>query len=175
MFDDLGGVVVELDEGLRIARALGANMAAILQNHGLLTVGETVDAAIWWYVAMENCCKVQLLVEAAKGNANLQTIADSIAKQTHSLIICWMVSVPTILCKDKKIRARLSSMKYSTPVEMKVVLIVLKVIHCAQIVGIHIYVDIIKIVIEVKYYMNVISIIPLPAEPARQSCKCNSK
>jgi ribulose-5-phosphate 4-epimerase/fuculose-1-phosphate aldolase len=66
VYDDFGGVVVELDEGARIARALGKCKAAILQNHGLLTVGETVDAAAWWYIAMEKCCQVQLLAEASR-------------------------------------------------------------------------------------------------------------
>ena len=46
LYDDFGGVVVELDEGQRIANALGPNKAAILQNHGLLTVGKTVDEAV---------------------------------------------------------------------------------------------------------------------------------
>ena len=49
VFDDYSGVVVDLDEGDRIAKALGNKKAAILQSHGLLTVGETVDAAVWWY------------------------------------------------------------------------------------------------------------------------------
>ena len=43
LYDDFGGVVVDLDEGARIAQALGGHKAAILANHGLLTVGRTVD------------------------------------------------------------------------------------------------------------------------------------
>ncbi|MGA0525299.1 class II aldolase/adducin family protein, partial [Escherichia coli] len=65
LYDDFGGVVVELDEGQRIAQALGGNKAAILQNHGLLTVGKTVDEAAWWFITMERSCQVQLLAEAA--------------------------------------------------------------------------------------------------------------
>jgi ribulose-5-phosphate 4-epimerase/fuculose-1-phosphate aldolase len=61
VYTDYGGVVVELDEGERLAKALGSCKAAILQNHGLLTVGETVDAAVWFYIAMERCCQVQML------------------------------------------------------------------------------------------------------------------
>jgi hypothetical protein len=52
-------------EGERIARALGEHKAAILQNHGLLTVGETVDEAAWWFITMERSCQAQLLAEAA--------------------------------------------------------------------------------------------------------------
>jgi ribulose-5-phosphate 4-epimerase/fuculose-1-phosphate aldolase len=65
VFEDYTGVVVDLEEGKRIAHALGSGKAAILANHGLLTVGDTVDAAAWWFIAMERCCKVQLLAEAA--------------------------------------------------------------------------------------------------------------
>ena len=33
----------------RIAKALGTKKAAILQNHGLLTAGKTIDEVAWWY------------------------------------------------------------------------------------------------------------------------------
>lgn len=65
LFDDFSGVVLDNSEGQRIAAALDGGKAAILQNHGLLTVGETVDAAAWWYIAMERSCQAQLLAEAA--------------------------------------------------------------------------------------------------------------
>jgi ribulose-5-phosphate 4-epimerase/fuculose-1-phosphate aldolase len=41
LYEEYSGVAVELDEGHRIAKALGSCKAAILQNHGLLTVGKT--------------------------------------------------------------------------------------------------------------------------------------
>lgn len=65
VFDDYAGVVVDPDEGRRIARALGPRKALILRNHGLLTVGSTVDAAAWWFITMERSCQVQLLARAA--------------------------------------------------------------------------------------------------------------
>jgi ribulose-5-phosphate 4-epimerase/fuculose-1-phosphate aldolase len=66
LFDDYTGAVLELEEGKRIAHALGANKAVILSNHGLLTVGQTsVDEAVWWFIAMERNCQAQLLAEAA--------------------------------------------------------------------------------------------------------------
>jgi len=57
--------VFATEEGDRIARALGDNKAVILRNHGLLTVGQTVDEAVWWFLAMERSCQSQLLAEAA--------------------------------------------------------------------------------------------------------------
>ncbi len=45
VFADFTGVVYETTEGERIAQALGQRKAAILQNHGLLTVGHCVEEA----------------------------------------------------------------------------------------------------------------------------------
>jgi ribulose-5-phosphate 4-epimerase/fuculose-1-phosphate aldolase len=65
LFDDFTGVVNDVDEGKRIAAALGDRKAVILRNHGLLTVGSTVDAAAWWFISMERSAQVQLLAKAA--------------------------------------------------------------------------------------------------------------
>ncbi len=65
VFGEFSGVVLDTSEGRKIAEALGPRKAVILQNHGLLTVGPTVEAAVWRYVAMENACHAQLLAEAA--------------------------------------------------------------------------------------------------------------
>src|SRR5882757_3002469 len=65
LFDDFTGVVLELDEGKRISEALGDNKAVILRNHGLLTVGHSVDAAVWSFITMDRSCQAQLLAEAA--------------------------------------------------------------------------------------------------------------
>ena len=83
VFDDYTGVVLDLEEGRRIGEALGSNKAAILQNHGLLTVGETVDAAAWWFTTMERSCQAQLLAEAA-GEPKL--IDEAVARQTAELV-----------------------------------------------------------------------------------------
>ncbi|KKB34016.1 class II aldolase/adducin family protein [Bacillus thermotolerans] len=63
LFNDFTGVVYELEEGKRIAEALGNYKAVILQNHGLLTVGQTVEEAVWWFVSMEEACKTQIMAE----------------------------------------------------------------------------------------------------------------
>jgi len=66
VFDDYTGVVLDLEEGKRIAHALGGCKAVILSNHGLLTVGQTsVDEAAWWFITMERTCQAQLVAEAA--------------------------------------------------------------------------------------------------------------
>lgn len=45
------GVVLEVEEGQRIAKALGPHKAVILRNHGLLTGGASVDEAAWWFIS----------------------------------------------------------------------------------------------------------------------------
>ena len=65
VFDDYTGVVLDTSEGERIGAALGRNKAVILRNHGLLTVGKTVDAAVFWFITMDRCCHTQLMAEAA--------------------------------------------------------------------------------------------------------------
>ncbi|MDQ2651290.1 MAG: class II aldolase/adducin family protein [Actinomycetota bacterium] len=66
VFEDFTGVVLDLEEGKRIAHALGSNKAVILANHGLLTVGTTsVDEAAWWFITMERTCQAQLVAEAS--------------------------------------------------------------------------------------------------------------
>ncbi|MFA5886094.1 MAG: class II aldolase/adducin family protein [Acidimicrobiia bacterium] len=65
VFDDYTGVVLDLEEGKRLAVALDDHKAVILSNHGLLTVGHTVDEAAWWFITMERTCHAQLLAEAA--------------------------------------------------------------------------------------------------------------
>lgn len=66
---DFGGVVFTEAEGQRLAAALGPRgKGMILRNHGLLTVGNTVDEAAYLYTLMERSCEVQLQVEAAAAN-----------------------------------------------------------------------------------------------------------
>jgi ribulose-5-phosphate 4-epimerase/fuculose-1-phosphate aldolase len=64
LFDDYAGVVVDLEEGKRIAHALGEHKAVILRNHGLLTVGRSVEEAAWWFITMDRSCHAQLLASA---------------------------------------------------------------------------------------------------------------
>lgn len=65
VYDDFTGVVLALEEGRKIAQALGTCKACILSNHGLLSVGHTVEEAAWWFITMERSCQAQLLAEAA--------------------------------------------------------------------------------------------------------------
>jgi ribulose-5-phosphate 4-epimerase/fuculose-1-phosphate aldolase len=82
LFDDYTGAVLDIEEGKRLAHALGDHKAAILVNHGLLTVGRTVEEAAWWFVTMERTCQAQLLAEAAGSPI---AIRPDVAKKTGEL------------------------------------------------------------------------------------------
>jgi ribulose-5-phosphate 4-epimerase/fuculose-1-phosphate aldolase len=83
LFNDYTGVVLDVEEGQRIGQALGSYKAVILRNHGLLTVGRSVDEAAWWFITMERSCQAQLLAEAA-GEPIL--ISPDNAKKTHDQV-----------------------------------------------------------------------------------------
>ncbi|MFG2147982.1 class II aldolase/adducin family protein [Streptomyces sp. NPDC048696] len=91
LFDAYTGVVVDAEEGRRIAAAIGAYKAVILRNHGLLTVGDSVDAAAWWFLSMERCAQVQLAARAA-GKPVLIDRADAAAThdQLGSDLVAWI-------------------------------------------------------------------------------------
>jgi ribulose-5-phosphate 4-epimerase/fuculose-1-phosphate aldolase len=83
LFADYSGVVSQLDEGKRIAATLGPKKAVILANHGLLTVGGTIDEAAWWFITMERTCAAQLAAMAA---GETRSIPDAVARHTHDQI-----------------------------------------------------------------------------------------
>ena len=96
VYSNFGGIVLAQEEGENIAAALGPKVsdrfpssirqsscfqpiqhrAAILQNHGLLTLGDTVDEAMALFTNLDRLCGVQLEVEAAAANGLKKSIID---------------------------------------------------------------------------------------------------
>jgi ribulose-5-phosphate 4-epimerase/fuculose-1-phosphate aldolase len=93
VYNSYGGVVLAAEEGDRIAEALGSGKGCILMNHGLLTVGATVDEAAFLFGSMERSCQVQLLAEAAAANG----IKKVIISDEEAAYNFKMESDPTIL------------------------------------------------------------------------------
>ncbi len=87
VYAQYGGLALDGEEGRRIADALGNGKGCILMNHGLLTVGSTVDEAAYLFRLMEKSCEVQLLAEAAAANGNLkkQIILDEEAGYNYKM------------------------------------------------------------------------------------------
>lgn len=67
-------------EGDFLAKALEGNRALLLKNHGLLTVGESVDEAAFLFISLEKICQSQIAAESIGTNLILaEEIANRIA------------------------------------------------------------------------------------------------
>ncbi|ODQ46569.1 hypothetical protein PICMEDRAFT_77608 [Pichia membranifaciens NRRL Y-2026] len=65
------------DIGRSIFERLGENgRALILQNHGLITIGSTVDEAAYLFLLLEKSCKIQLLVNSAANHGISKKLMD---------------------------------------------------------------------------------------------------
>jgi hypothetical protein len=62
---NFGGLILSTDEGKAIAKALGNKKAALLGNHGLLTAGPSIEAAVAWFVLLDKLCEIQLVADAS--------------------------------------------------------------------------------------------------------------
>ncbi|KAF1962281.1 arad-like aldolase/epimerase [Byssothecium circinans] len=85
VYTNFGGLVLASEEGTRIAEALGNGKAAILQNHGILTVGQSVDEAAFWFLSLDKTCQAQLLVDAASAGTGVRpkVIPDEEAEESY--------------------------------------------------------------------------------------------
>ena len=64
--DHAGQVAVEEHAGTDVAAAFAGIKAALHQNHGLLTASRhSIDAAAFWFIALERCCQQQLALYGA--------------------------------------------------------------------------------------------------------------
>lgn len=90
LYESFNGIVLAAKEGKEIAACLGNRKAALLQNHGLLTVGETIEATVFWFISLEKCCHAQLMADAAAGGRGSETVKinDEDATFTYK-VICY--------------------------------------------------------------------------------------
>lgn len=96
-YHDYEGVAFNLEERARIQASLGENMALVLKNHGLLSVGETVADAFQIMFYLNKSCEIQLAAAQMSGMSAIQTIPDKLAsyvsgqfkKVAHERQIVW--------------------------------------------------------------------------------------
>jgi ribulose-5-phosphate 4-epimerase/fuculose-1-phosphate aldolase len=62
--DDYGGLANDVEEGDRIAAALGDKRIAFLANHGVIVVGATIAGAFDDLYFLERACRLQVLAMA---------------------------------------------------------------------------------------------------------------
>ena len=64
--EEAGSAALEDKAGGNVARAFKGVKAAIHANHGLLTASRhSIDAAAFWFIALERCCKQELMIDAS--------------------------------------------------------------------------------------------------------------
>ncbi|KAH7183928.1 class II aldolase/adducin domain protein [Fusarium oxysporum] len=88
LWSNFAGLVLAPAEGNAIAATLGTKKAALLGNHGIMTVGPTIEATIAWFVLLERCCQIQLLADASSAGSGkpLLTIGEHEAKSTWEAV-----------------------------------------------------------------------------------------
>jgi ribulose-5-phosphate 4-epimerase/fuculose-1-phosphate aldolase len=74
------GMADNVEEGLRLARALGGHNAMMMGNHGVLTTGATVAEAFDTLYHLERACRT--LVLAYSTGRPLSLLSDEIAEKT---------------------------------------------------------------------------------------------
>lgn len=90
-----GAVVFDIEAGKELAANFPTGKAAIHQNHGLITVGQSVDEAVFWFLSMDRSCQAQLLAMAA-GTPKLipHEMAKYTAEQTGFALAGWFSFQP---------------------------------------------------------------------------------
>ena len=108
LFDDEEVEVLSIDGGKRIAAALGNRKFCILRNHGLLTVGRSVEESIGWFVKAERVAEVH--VKAPNGRP-ISDEAAALAASTLAPDSRRMTDVPVgpAVARSRSIGGRLNS------------------------------------------------------------------
>lgn len=91
VFDDEEVSIASTDGGKRIATAIGGSRALILRNHGLLTVGTTVDSAVGFFLLMERCAEIQVKARDARpiGPDSAQRVHDEFDEAAGWQVFQW--------------------------------------------------------------------------------------
>ncbi|KAF3934699.1 Alpha-adducin [Dactylellina cionopaga] len=101
LYNQFKGTVLAAEEGKQIAAALGHRKAALLQNHGLLTCGKTIESTIFWFMSLEKSCHAQLMADAAAAGRGGETVKvdDEDALETYKTVgtemAGWFSAMPT--------------------------------------------------------------------------------
>ncbi|TFK42648.1 arad-like aldolase/epimerase [Crucibulum laeve] len=108
LYTQFKGVVLDAEEGQHIAKALGNKKAAILQNHGLLVATNSIEATLFFFIALEKACQVQLLADAAASGRGTTTVkigpdeALNTRKSNGSMLAGWFQAQPEFQILEAK-------------------------------------------------------------------------
>jgi L-fuculose-phosphate aldolase len=65
VYDDTINLIRSTQMGARVAEALGPHRAVLLKNHGVVTVGGTIEEVVINTIMLENAAMIQMIAEAA--------------------------------------------------------------------------------------------------------------
>jgi L-fuculose-phosphate aldolase len=91
VYTETSDLIVDQTRGRGVARMLGNHNALLLRNHGLVTVGRTIEEATVLALYLERACKSQMMVEACGGAAHVSTPHDAEAKKGRLMQQCCQV------------------------------------------------------------------------------------
>ncbi|MCE8024358.1 class II aldolase/adducin family protein [Billgrantia aerodenitrificans] len=81
VFSQTSDLIVNAELGRALASTLGVERAALMRNHGIVTVGQSIGEAVMTALLLEKACRVQLLAMSAGGGLVLPAAADARAKR----------------------------------------------------------------------------------------------
>jgi ribulose-5-phosphate 4-epimerase/fuculose-1-phosphate aldolase len=91
VFSETSDLIVDQLRGKAVARALADKDALMLRNHGIVTVGRTIEEATILALFLERACKAQLAVEACGGAAHVGSDGDARVKKGRIMPQCQQV------------------------------------------------------------------------------------
>jgi L-fuculose-phosphate aldolase len=81
-FDQTSDLIITLELGAAVARALADRKALFLVNHGIVAVGQNIEEACVAALLLEKACRAQLMAQAA-GALTWTSDAEALRKRAH--------------------------------------------------------------------------------------------
>jgi ribulose-5-phosphate 4-epimerase/fuculose-1-phosphate aldolase len=82
--DTYNGLVVDDEEGDRLARVLGTKRAMFLANHGVVVVGPSIAEAFDLMYYLERACRLQVLARSTGGR--LRSVRPEVVETAYKLM-----------------------------------------------------------------------------------------
>jgi L-ribulose-5-phosphate 4-epimerase len=67
VFSETTDLIINQRLGKALSDCLAEHQAALLQNHGIVTCGRSIEEAVFFAMALEKACEMQLMAEACGG------------------------------------------------------------------------------------------------------------
>ncbi len=98
-------------QGERLVHDLGPYQAMLLQNHGTMTCGQTLEEALFYLLFLEEACRVQVAALSA-GESAVNLIDDAVAEQAYHAMTAFEQGAVGV--RDFKAMCRLTHFPWHT-------------------------------------------------------------